>query len=206
MDLINNISLLLSAFLFLFIAISYNSKAFRILDEKINLWALRLKNESLKKTLDSFTLLGNAIFHIICSISLSLYFYYFLHKKIEAIAIIFVLIFSWGFNRFLKLIFRRERPEVKHENSPVKKRKSFCFPSGHVMASIPIYFFAAFLLQSQYMFFPWLLIAFLISVIVIIPRIILNHHFFTDVLAGIFMGIFCLNIAMKIYLSSSPVS
>jgi len=67
------------------------------------------------------------------------------------------------------------------------------------MASLPIYFFSAVILQNFVTFIPWYLIALTISYSVIMSRIYLNHHYFTDVLGGVFMGIFCLNISIWFY-------
>jgi len=188
---------LLSIGFFVFLALTYKKIFWQNIDNHLARWAVESKETFLKNHAEDFAIFGNAIFHILFSIIISIIVFFARHKVSTIVAILFVLIFSWGFNRLIKLIFKRTRPE--HLASNIRKRLSYCFPSGHVMASIPIYFFSAMLLQTIIGFIPWFIIAFLISCLIIISRIYLNHHYFTDALAGILMGIFCLNISIWFY-------
>lgn len=193
----DQITFFISIILFFVIAFSYKNSFWQRLDKRVFDWVLNSKDGFLRHRANDFAIFGNAVFHILFSIVLSLIFLVAKHKFSIVFSILFVLIFSWGLNRLLKLIFRRTRPEQL--SSDVKKRLSYCFPSGHVMASIPIYFFCAIILQGLISFLPWYLIALIISFFVIMSRIYLNHHYFTDVLAGIACGIFCLNISIWVY-------
>ena len=188
---------LISIVFFIFLALNYKRRFWGNLDTSISTWAQESKQNFIKLRSEDFAICGNAIFHILFSIVLSIIFFIVKHKISIVFAILFVLIFSWGFNRLMKLAFKRVRPE--HLASNIRRRLSYCFPSGHVMASIPIYFFSAVILQSLIPFLPWYLIALIISFFVIMSRIYLNHHYFTDVLGGIAMGIFCLNISIWFY-------
>lgn len=186
-----------SIILFFAIAFTYKKPFFADLDkktfERIDL------SENLKGLMDKFTLLGNAVFHILYSLILAIIFYVNKGEYQIALAFTFVQLFSWGLNRALKLLFRRERPTFNSE--VVTKRKSFCFPSGHVMASIPTYFFSAMILQSYLTFLPCYILALIASIIVILPRVALSHHFVTDVIAGVFAGIVCYKISIWFYFS-----
>lgn len=182
---------------FIFLALNYKNPFWQELDRRISFWVQDSKDSFIKSRSDDFAVFGNAIFHILFSIILCIIFLIAKHKLSIVLAILFVLIFSWGLNRFMKLIFKRTRPE--HIAANMRRRLSYCFPSGHIMASIPIYFFGAVILQGLVPFLPWYIIAFVISFFVVMSRIYLNHHYFTDVLAAIVMGIFCLNISIWFY-------
>lgn len=190
----DQVTFLISIFLFIVIAFFYKKDFWQDLDNKVYNWAIDSKENFLKNHAEDFAIFGNAIFHILFLVIILIISLISKHQFSSVFSILFVLIFSWGFNRGVKLIYKRTRPETIPSN--IRKRLSYCFPSGHVMASIPIYFFSAVLLQNLIPFLPWYLIALVISFLVIISRIYLNHHYFTDVLAGIFIGIFCLNISL----------
>ena len=191
------ISFWLSIAFFIFISLNYKKLSFQELDRKVNEWAKSAENHFFKKHSEDLAIFGNAVFHILFCIVCALIFFIFAHNKIAGIGIIFALIFSWAFNRLVKLIYKRERPRSIPSN--IKRRLSYCFPSGHVMASIPIYFFSAIILQGLVPFISWYLLAFFISFTVIMTRIYLNHHYFTDVLGGIALGVFCLHISIWFY-------
>lgn len=193
----DQLTFLISIILFVFLALNYKGIFWRNLDASISSWAKESKENFIKSRSEDFAFFGNAIFHIIFSIILAIIFFIAKHKAYIALAILFVLIFSWGLNRMMKLVFKRTRPE--HLASNIRRRMSYCFPSGHVMASISIYFFSAVILQTLIPFIPWYIVGMIISFFVVMSRIYLNHHFFTDVLAGIAMGIFCLNISIWFY-------
>ena len=193
----DQISLFLALVFFIYLALTYKRPFWQSIDKKVCEWAEKSEGNILKTRAEDFAIFGNAVFHISYSVILSIIFFTARHKVTYVFAILFTIIFSWGLNRLLKLIFKRERPETL--DNGIKKRMSYCFPSGHVMASIPIYFFSAVLLQNLIMFLPWYLIALVVSICVVMTRIYLNHHYFTDVIAGIFMGIFCLSISIWFY-------
>ena len=186
-----------SLILFIIIAIAYKKPFWQNIDQAVSEWATEPRDSLIRNISSNFAIFGNAIFHILFSIVLSVILFITKHSTSIVFAILFTLVFSWALNRLMKLIYKRERPE--HLNTNVRKRLSYCFPSGHVMASISIYFFSAVLLQSFVPFLPWYLIAFVISFFIIMSRIYLNHHYFTDVLSGIAMGIFSLNISIWFY-------
>lgn len=192
----DQITLLISIICFILLSLNYKKPFWKSLDKSVFQWAEDSKENYLKASAHENAIFGNAIFHIVFSLILSFIVYFAKHRFNFVLSIFFVLVFSWAFNRVMKLIYKRERP-----NTPVssRRRMSYCFPSGHVMASIPIYFFSAVLLQNIMPFLPWYLIAFFISFLVVMTRIYLSHHYFTDVLGGIFMGIFCLHVSIWVY-------
>lgn len=193
----DRITFLVAVIFFAYLSQAYKSAFWQSIDKKVELWAKNLREGFLQKHAEDFAIFGNAIFHILFCLVLALILFVFKQMGDAALALLFALIFSWAFNRFVKLIFKRERP--RHIAGNVRRRLSYCFPSGHVMASISIYFFSAVVMQSSFPFLPWYLIALLISYLVISTRVYLTHHYFTDVLAGIALGIFCLDISIWFY-------
>lgn len=192
-------TLIVTIVFFIFLSLTYKNPFWQKLDEIMYKKVDSSENTSFKNHASDFAIFGNAIFHIVFSLILCLIFLLIKHKPQTVISILFVLIFSWGFNRLLKLIYKRERPYDPNIPPRSSRRRSYCFPSGHVMASIPIYFFSAVLLQNLITFLPWYIIALTVTFLVIISRIYLNHHYLTDVLGGVAMGIFCLNISIWFY-------
>ena len=193
----DQITFLVSIILFIILAFNYKKPFWQHFDKVVSEWASSIEKGFIKNHAEDFSIFGNAIFHVLFSLILCIVFFLTKHKMSLVIAILFVLIFSWGFNRLLKLIYKRTRP--KHMDAGIRRRLSYCFPSGHIMASIPIYFFSAVLLQGLIPFLPWYLIALIISSLIIVSRIYLNHHYFSDVCGGIAMGIFCLTISIWFY-------
>ena len=193
----DQISFFASIIFFVLLSFTLNHWFWKGLDQRVSNLANESKGGFLKNHAEDFALFGNAVFHIIFSVLLALIYFFIKHQVGAVLSIFFALIFSWGLNRLVKIIFRRERP--KHIVSNVRRRLSFCYPSGHVMASICVYFFSAVLLQTAVPFIPWYILAFVICFFVVVSRIFLNHHFFTDILGGIALGIFCLTISIYFY-------
>ena len=193
----DQITFIISIVFFVFLSLNYRKRFWEDLDRSMFYWIDDAKPGFLKNYAEDLAIFGNAIFHIVFMVVLSIVFFIVKHRFSVVISILFTLIFSWGLNRLIKLIYKRTRPETIASN--IRKRMSYCFPSGHVMASIPIYFFSAVLLQNIMGFLPWYIIAFVICYFVIASRIFLSHHYFTDILGGIAMGIFCLNISIWFY-------
>jgi len=197
----DQITFFLSIIFFIILSLSYKKDFFQRIDYAAYNLLAGSRVGFLKNHAENFALFGNALFHIMFCLILCLIFLISRHKLSIIMSILFNLIFSWGLNRFMKLIYKRTRPEQLQ--SSTRQRSSYCFPSGHVMASISIYFFSSMLLQNFIPFLPWYLIALFISVSVIMSRIYLGHHYFTDILGGIFMGIVCLNISLWFYFFTS---
>ena len=197
----DQITFLTSIGLFIFIALNYKNHFWQSVDNEVSEWSLNSRDTFLKARSYDLAICGNAIFHIVFSIIFSIIVFLVKHRISYVIDVLFVLIFSWGLNRLLKIVFKRERPV--NLATGIRKRLSYCFPSGHIMASISIYFFSAFILQNIISFLPWYIIALFISFFVVMSRIYLNHHYFTDVLGGICMGVFCLNISVWFYFFNS---
>ncbi len=98
-----------------------------------------------------------------------------------------------------KNVIMRNRPII----SLIEKPKGYSFPSGHTMCSVAFYGFIVYLLLKNVKnyFLKWLIV-FIFSMLVIfigISRIYLNVHYFTDVIAGLILGLICLLMIINIY-------
>ena len=151
----DQITFLMSIVLFIIVACNYKKSFWAALDQMVSEWALDSQENFLKSRAEDFAIFGNAIFHILFSVLLSIILFFAKHKFSLVIAVLFVLIFSWGLNRLMKLIYKRTRP--RHMDNGIRRRLSYCFPSGHVMASIPIYFFGVVIYRVLYRFCPGIL-------------------------------------------------
>ena len=92
----------------------------------------------------------------------------------------------------LKKIFRRERPSI----NLIKKPKDFSFPSGHTMCSVSVYGYLIYAVNKYLKNKKTkVLLTILLSTImflVMASRIILNVHYFSDVLFGFILSIILL--------------
>ena len=101
-----------------------------------------------------------------------------------------------------KNVIMRNRPII----SLIEKPKGYSFPSGHTMCSVAFYGFIVYLLLKNVKnyFLKWLIV-FIFSMLVIfigISRIYLNVHYFTDVIAGLILGLICLLMIINIYIKN----
>lgn len=134
-----------------------------------------------------WTFLGSTVFIIIASILL---FCAFLFKKRHnhSYLIASSIIISTVFNNVVKLIIRRDRPEVLK----LVVENSFSFPSGHTMASVTLYGILFYIVLrsnlDKKIKIPLNIILFLIPFFVGISRIYLGAHFASDILGGFLLS------------------
>lgn len=99
---------------------------------------------------------------------------------------------TWLFQKLLKIIFMRPRPD---EAMWWMQESSTSFPSGHSMMAACVFILLAYFIISSPQVKVWVkyvigsLCTFAV-IIVPISRIILGVHYFTDVLGGVFIGAF----------------
>nr|WP_279325971.1 phosphatase PAP2 family protein [Bacillus sp. FJAT-47783] len=104
-----------------------------------------------------------------------------------------------AFNRFLKELFHRERPDLNR----IIDVGEFSFPSGHAMNSTAIYGFFIYLWiiqkpgreENKFYFIAPMLFIFLIG----ISRVYVGVHYVTDILAGFAAGTVWLLIIIAIF-------
>ena len=165
-------------------------------DESISdFFQIKLVNESNTSFMKVVTFFGSAIPFII----IVLLAFLFIKNKSYSFYMFVNLLWVYVVSVIFKNVIMRERPVI----SLIEKPSDFSFPSGHTMCSIAFYGFIVYLLLKNVKnyFLKWLII-FIFAMLVIfigISRIYLNVHYFTDVIAGLILGIICLLMIINIY-------
>lgn len=102
------------------------------------------------------------------------------------------LLIAYAFSVIFKNIFRRERPLFML----IEKPFDFSFPSGHTMCSVAFYGFLIYVVNRKVsnVNIRRVINIFLVMIMILVPfsRLYLGVHFFTDVLAGLVLGLVCL--------------
>lgn len=129
------------------------------------------------------TFLGSTLFMVLLCLVLFIVFIIFKRKDIAFIESS-VLIISTILNNVIKLIIRRERPEVLK----LVIEKSFSFPSGHTMASVSMYGILIYIvnksnLEKKYKVIISIILG-IIPILVMLSRIYLGAHFASDVIGA----------------------
>ncbi len=111
---------------------------------------------------------------------LGLLFWYWRGDRIEAWRLALVGIGTLLFTQVLKLVYRIDRPLIDASLDAT----TYSFPSGHASGSLALYGLTAYVLyrkkQSKVVIFILLYLVLAIS----LSRVILNVHYFSDVLGG----------------------
>lgn len=94
---------------------------------------------------------------------------------------------GYGLNQLLKRIFERPRPDI------VDQLTSFSFPSGHAMLTTICLLTIAFVSQRVFgngrRIYGIYVLAVIVSLLVALSRVAEARHYFTDITAGISLGI-----------------
>ena len=183
---------ILVCILFMFLNIFFIDEI-QIIDNNI---ALYVKNNFINNNaLNSVKFLTNFgdkfIFGIIIILLL------LLKNKKYGIYMFINLIYVAVINFVLKFSFQRNRPIDK-----VIDENGFSFPSGHAMCSTAFYgLLMYYILKSTKDRFSKIIFVIMFSLIILVvgvTRIYLNVHYFSDVIAGIILGILLLVIFIKV--------
>ena len=170
--------------------------AYTKFDDVVHSNVLRLHSEMTTKIMKIITFFGSTAFMIALAAVLLILFIVFKKKK-TGICAVSMLIISTIVNNVIKVIVRRPRPEYM-----TVIEKSFCYPSGHMMASTTLYGFLVYLLlkssipKKYKVLYSTLLV--LLVILVGISRIYLGAHYFSDIFGGALMSLSLLLIFAQI--------
>lgn len=166
----------------------------------IDFWQSR-ESGGLTSVMKFFTNIGSGWPVIVIAIVCMVYLYGVLKHRREVILYLFVLGGSEVLNVVLKLIFRRERPDIHR----LIAETGYSFPSGHSMGAFSLYGVLAYLLWKHIPAWWGKVILVLASSALILAigtsRIYLGVHYPSDILGGYLASAFWLSASIWIYQS-----
>lgn len=181
----------LAIFVFIFLEIAFNGFLVGF-DKDVNYSILRIQSDFLVRFSEIMGFVFDPAMIILIVIVISVIFLFGKYKKYSAFLFLTMilgelLLFS------IKNFVRRARPE----NSLIKDNV-FAFPSGHAFSIVLFLGLLNYLFMKEKSknarFFIFLTI--LVVVIVSFSRILLNAHWFSDVLGGILLAVFALTLSI----------
>ena len=165
-------------------------------------------SNKIRRILKDISKLGIATFYLICSAVLFVFFRFIKKRKIWSNRALFVFL-SISLSGMLvlvtKFIFGRYRPKMFFEEQLYGfeffqlKGKITSFPSGHASTIVA-------LMLSLYFINPkYRVIYFIIAFVVVISRVLVCHHYLTDVVVGSYVAAIT-TLCLKQFLDKSGVA
>ncbi len=191
--IIPGIYLVLFLIIMIFVVLGYTTN--------IDTFIYKLVTSNMNDYLTSFykfiTFFGSTKFMIsLCIILLVIFI--LVKKKWYGINIVIGLISSTIVNNVVKVLISRERPDVLK----LVNESTYSFPSGHTMASVMMYGIIIYYIYRSKLnkYLKWILISIfgLLILLIMISRIYLGAHYVTDVVGGLLLSLFLLNLLIKI--------
>jgi len=184
-----------SSFLvFILLFLLYKLDLLELVDNSVYSILINIKSDFITNLMKIITFFGSTKFVVVLMI---LFFVISVrYKKFYIINIIIV--GEVLLNNIVKNIVRRDRPLLIN----LVDEKSFSFPSGHTMVSVVLYGFIIYLLiksnlNKKFKFFGTSFLIILI-ILIMLSRIYLGVHYFSDVLAGMCLALAYLLICIEI--------
>ena len=170
-------------FMFLGLYLSDNING---IDDLFYKFIISVKSDSMTNIMKFFTFFGSTYFIIFLMIIFLIMS--FIKGKLYNV-INLLIIGEVIINRVVKIIVRRERPVLIN----LIEESSFSFPSGHTMVAVTLYGFLIYLINKGKLSKKVKLILnvclILLIGLIIISRIYLGVHYFSDCMAGIFLAL-----------------
>lgn len=192
---LNQIITIISFLLFIIFLILYLTNKINIIDEYIYNLIMNLKSDFTTLFMKLFTFLGSVELSIII-IFISLILSIFKGKK--SIIFVYIIVGETILNYIIKILVKRPRPNILQ----LVNETSYSFPSGHTMVSVVLYGFLNYLIIkstiNKKLKICLITILSIIPLLVMISRIYLGVHYFSDVMAGMFLSIAYLLIVIDI--------
>ena len=181
-DIMKRKILIISTFiLFILFLMLYLFNRVNLLDTFIYDLIISLKSNSFTKFMKFITFLASTKF--ITSIVILLFILSFFKGKLPLI-INWIILGEVFINNIIKVLVRRERPIIIN----MVTENTFSFPSGHTMAAVVFYGFLIYLIRKSKLDKKYkILVSIILSLLIILimmSRIYLGAHYFSDVIAG----------------------
>ena len=178
-------------FIFITTLVIYNKISF--IDSNVYNFLISFKNDSLTNFFRFITKFSNVAFLVIFVLIVLL----ILRNK-DAVFVIFNLIFLRLLNYAIKIIIKRDRPNILR----LIKIGEYSFPSGHAMISMGVYGYLIYLIYKKinnlYIKYLGIIILSLLIILIGISRIYLGVHYFSDVVAGYTLSLIYLIIFIRV--------
>ena len=178
-------------FIFITTLVIYNKISF--IDSSVYNFLISFKNDSLTNFFRFITKFSNVAFLVIFVLIVLL----ILRNK-DAVFVIFNLIFLRLLNYVIKIIIKRDRPNILR----LIKIGEYSFPSGHAMISMGVYGYLIYLIykkvKNPYIKYLGIIILSLLIILIGISRIYLGVHYFSDVVAGYTLSLIYLIIFIRV--------
>ncbi len=165
-------------------------------------------SNKIRRILKDISKLGIATFYLICSAIIFMFFRFIRKRKIWSNRALFVFLsisLSGMLVLITKFIFGRYRPKMFFEEQLYGfeffqlKGKITSFPSGHASTIVA-------LMLSLYFINPkYRVIYFIIAFVVVISRVLVCHHYLTDVVVGSYVAAIT-TLCLKQFLDKSGVA
>lgn len=181
-DIMKRRILIVSAILvFILFLMLYLFNKVNFLDTFIYDLIISLKSNRFTKFMKFITFLASTKF--ITSIVILLFILSFFKGKLPLI-INWIILGEVFINNIIKVLVRRERPIIIN----MVTENTFSFPSGHTMAAVVFYGFLIYLIKKSKLDKKYkILVSIILSLLIILimmSRIYLGAHYFSDVIAG----------------------
>ena len=188
-----NILLICLIIFFIFITTLVIFNKINFIDSSVYNFLISFKNDSLTNFFRFITKFSNVAFLVIFVLIVLL----ILRNK-DAVFVIFNLIFLRLLNYVIKIIIKRDRPNILR----LIKIGEYSFPSGHAMISMGVYGYLIYLIykkiKNPYIKYLGIIILSLLIILICISRIYLGVHYFSDVVAGYTLSLIYLIIFIRV--------
>ena len=161
------------------------------LDDRILLWLNSHSTPFIDNVALQVTAVGNGLTVVVIGL-IACAFLWAIRERVGVLLLVIAVAGGDMFNRLLKEVFGRPRPELFVLETPYARPVSASFPSGHATASMVLYLVLAYLLVrlGGKGVFRWIVIAVsgVLIVLIGVSRMYLGVHYPSDVLAGYVFG------------------
>ena len=178
--------IVISVFIFFLFLILYLANSINNIDNYMYDMIIKIKSDSMTKFMKFITFFASQYFIIVLMIIF--FILSFIKGKIYNVINLLIIIESL-LNRIIKVIVKRERPILIN----LVEESSFSFPSGHTMVAVTLYGFIIYLIYKSNIKtnkkIIFILLLLILITLIIISRVYLGVHYFSDVFAGLFISL-----------------
>jgi len=201
----NNKDLVLSGFTaiasligFIFIYMLLEGNVLEKIDQSVYIYFQNFKDTGLYVFFKYFTNLSGETISV-GVFSVVIYILYKKHNLQEIVFLILFVAFSISLTMILKYTLMIERPD-----NHISGLSGYSFPSGHTVLSIVLAFLVYRLVKNFKLSFGneklFILCLMLYVFVSLIARIFISAHWFSDILGGLFLGLYCLSFSYFIFI------